>query len=141
MSKQKLGNGLHIKEDKMENITPFEVYVILTMDSVVGLLWFLTSSSLILAVVAAIVYAMAVEDNEDEFASNIRKFAKPLIAVFSISALLLTFIPATKSMLLILGVPAVANNEDIRNISSNGLKLIDEYISDELEVRTKEVVK
>lgn len=125
-------------------ITPFQMYLLLMLDSICMMTAIITA---LLALITCVIAAISVDsDARYECREWARKQLKCLIPIFVLSLLLATFIPNTKQAATIFLVPKVLNSEKIQDIGQNGLdlannllKLSNEYI--EKNLITKEEQK
>lgn len=125
-------------------ITPFQVYLILMLDSICMMT---TLIAALLALITCVIAGISVDsDVRYECREWARKQLKCLIPVFVLSLLLAIFIPNTEQAATIFLVPKVLNNEKVQDIGQNGLdlannllKLSNEYIEKNLitEEKTK----
>lgn len=125
-------------------ITPFQMYLLLMLDSICVVTAIIT---IVLAFITFIIGVMSVaNDVNEEDRESARKLLKYLVPVFLLSLLLAVFIPNTKQAATIFLVPKVLNNEKVQDIGQNGLdlannllKLSNEYIEKNLitEEKTK----
>lgn len=123
-------------------ITPFQMYLLLMLDSVCAVTVIITIVlAFITFVFGAMLVACDVNEEEQKYA---RKFLKYLVPVFVLSLLSAVFIPNTKQAATIFLVPKVLNNEKVQDIGQNSLdlannllKLSNEYIEKNLITKEK----
>jgi hypothetical protein len=127
-------------------ITSWDIYWITRLDSIGCLIGISIIVAIILLAVIAIFYPLFV----DEYNSNkdIGRHSKTYrVALISLSigivslALLGTFIPSTKEFAAIYLIPKIANNEQMKKIPDNAVKLLnakmEEYINETLTKKDK----
>ena len=123
-------------------ITPFQMYLLLMLDSICTVT---AITTIILAFVTFVIGVMSVASDVDEEGHKwARKFLKYLVPIFVLSLLSAIFIPNTKQAATIFLVPKVLNNEKVQDIGQNGLdlannllKLSNEYIEKNLIAKEK----
>lgn len=123
-------------------ITPFQMYLLLMLDSICAVTTIIT---IVLAFITFMIGIMSVAgDVNEEDHKCARKLLKYLVPIFVLSLLSAVFIPNTKQAATIFLVPKVLNNEKVQDIGQNGLdlannllKLSNEYIEKNLITKEK----
>lgn len=117
----------------------FIVYLIVILDGVhVGMKVASVLSGLLWATCAfasiVIGNGAAVTENDKKIAIRARKLSKMALVVFIACSFVYVFAPNTKQAAAIYLIPKVVNNEDVQNVSKDGVRLLKEklnsYLSD-----------
>lgn len=119
----------------------FLFYLILRLDT-------LSSTSIILAIVAGVVFAVtlficATNYNSDTDKKT-RKAAKPWAIsfgiVFAFTLLFAVGLPSTKQAAVIYCLPKIVNNEQVQKMPNNLLKLANQWIDEHIDKPSTETV-
>lgn len=117
------------------NITPFEIYVLLTLDRVVGLFVALTSFGTIALVFVWII--LMLYRNEEQDAPRYYFLSLKISALVTVISLILaTLIPSTRTAIAMLAIPTVANSEaanKVPDLINKSLDLIDRRLDEALK--------
>lgn len=114
-------------------ITPFLIYLISVADEVRGLACF---SGLAFFIVGFI-YISIFLGKEGQGANYFWNAFKKCLWCVCISVVVTIFVPSKTTIAGMIVVPAVANNAEVKNISSNLLKWAEVYLNDLLEEKTQ----
>lgn len=98
-------------------VTPLMIYVI----DISGTVKLVSKMVLLASLIASIILGVLALD--EEFARRAIKVV--VVHVILISALLTVFIPDSKTLAAMYVIPAVVNNEQIQNISKNGIESLE----------------
>jgi len=106
----------------------WHVYLVVVADRVVQVGAAVAVAGGILSIVGVIVWAIAVtppkchgDDEAKTIAKCVLKFALP---IFFVGLLIVTFIPNTKEIAAIYLIPKIVNNEEVKAVPDNALKLL-----------------
>lgn len=116
-------------------MTPFEIYLMLTLDKIVGLLFGAAFVCFIATAVSAFIFNVADKEINGEAKKEAKKalsFAAPLLAFFCIAYVLT---PSTKTAIAMYVIPPVVNSEAaqrIPDILNKSLDLIDKKLDESL---------
>lgn len=108
-------------------ITPTQMYWLVTLDGIKGLMVALCAVSAI-AIIAAIICWVENDSNKAQ------RFAVASVAVLLIALMGAAFIPSTKQMAAILVVPRIVNSEKVQTVGNKLYDLAVEWM-DELKPR------
>lgn len=114
-------------------ITPFLIYLISIADGVRGLAGF----GCLAFFLAGFIYISIFLAKEGQNANYFWNAFKKCLWCFCISVALIIFVPSKTTIAGMIVVPAVANNAEVKNISSNLLKWAEVYLNDLLEEQTR----
>jgi hypothetical protein len=109
-------------------ITPFQMYWLTRLDGFIGLITFL----LVMGIVGLIAGLMWLGDFPNGYTIHKKSLCliKPSIIVILFGALGLTFVPDTKSMVAILIIPKLVNNQKVQEIPDKLLTLAEEWMDE-----------
>lgn len=112
------------------------IYWITRLDSIESVLS-VTLGVLIVAVLILGTIMCMIEYDNDEIPAFIKKVFKVSLIIIAITVPLCIFIPSTKEICAIYLIPKVVNNEEVKKIPDNLLKLLnakcEAWINDQLE--------
>lgn len=114
-------------------ITPFLIYLISIADGVRGLACFGGLAFFVVGFIYISIYL----DKECEGADHFWNAFKKCLWCVCISVVVTIFVPSKTTIAGMIVVPAVANNAEVKNISSNLLKWAEVYLNDLLEEQTR----
>ena len=113
-------------------VTGFEVYLILMLNSVIGV----AGCVLWTCMLAICVLAVNILDYGD-IDGNLKKWLKRAVVTGLVAILVLAFVPNTKQAAVIYLLPKIANNEQVQKLPDNALKLLnakmEQYLNGMLE--------
>lgn len=98
------------------NITPFDIYILGTVDSIIGALAAIILITIGILIIYSVLRFIYCDDNDIE---HTYPHLKPLISILITLGLLVTLIPNKKTLAAMYIIPAVVNNEKLQGISSN----------------------
>ena len=121
------------------NITPFELYVILKLDSICSIGHFFAMTGGILCILFFCVAVATLDCKESLWKTHTRAMVIGLVSIalwVSLGAGILVVVPTTKQMATIIVAPkiinSVANNEELKKIPNNLLKLANEWVEEQI---------
>lgn len=107
------------------------IYLILKLDALCDFFHTITVISGVISMLAGIGWFIwAMEDSDAPAAIKALKITVPTFMLFF---LLFALTPSTKQAAAIYLIPKVINNESVQNISTNTLKILEEYTADLLK--------
>lgn len=117
-------------------ITPFEIYLVMQMDSfcVLFSVLFLFMGGLALASV----FVVCEYDTENKRRTLFKKVLMVTATLSVVSLLLAVFIPSSKTVAAMYVVPKIVNNENVQKIPDEMLQLFRESIKDMTPRKGKE---
>lgn len=124
------------------HISPLELYFILQLDSIIGVLGFVSGMSLfvICMIVLGIVIAHAAdsyhENTVHERFAPYSKFIKKTAVVTVVTGALATFLPSTKNAAAIVVIPAIVNNETIQREAADLYGMAKQALKDAITEKT-----
>lgn len=111
-----------------------EIYWITRLDSINGLLSVILIIGLIATVFFTIAYASNGFETDDDFTEKNKKTLKHISIITVIVAIMSTFIPTQKDMLLIYGVGGtidyIKSNETAKQLPDKAVQALDKIISE-----------
>lgn len=123
----------------MIELTPLTIYFISTIDEVKRVLGFLSFFGLfsVLGLLFARIGTAIIESDEtnEKFSRWFNPMMPKILGALVCVVLLNTFIPNQKTIAAMIVIPAIANNENVQNISKNALLWAEEYIKDQLQTK------
>jgi len=111
-------------------ITPFQVYWLLKLDSIIVFSRMLAVATVIILVITFIFHIFMLDEygikkeKEDEIKKNLKKRASTFTAIFFIFSLISVFIPTTKQMAAIIVAPTIINNKKVQQIPEKVLDIL-----------------
>lgn len=122
-------------------ISPWLIYLILQLDSVIGILKGVIFVSSISTIVCLFVFAISSEFEKDEKLNRgAGKYAKKFGGILLVSAILIAIVPSTKTAILIYGLPQAAEYTGTLDLGDTGRKsikvfnkMLDSYLMEEEE--------
>lgn len=114
-------------------ITPFLIYLISIADEVC---W-LARNGILVFYLVGFVYLSIYLCKEGKGADHFWNAFKKCLWCFCVSVAVIIFVPSKTTIAGMIVVPAVANNAEVKNISSNLLKWAEVYLNDLLEEQTR----
>lgn len=112
-----------------------EIYWITRLDSINGALVLFAITSIIVAVIAVLIWA--IEDLYDDKLLICKRFIRTSMAIFVASILGLVFIPSTKDALLIYGaggsIEYIKNNDVVKQLPDKCIQAIDALLNEYIE--------
>lgn len=108
------------------NITPFDVYLVMQLDSFNFFCGSIAVASLLVAILIfwAWIDAEANDLSEDKSAIKIFKVGKTASVVFFIFSIAFMALPSTKTAASMLLLPAIANNKEVQQLPEDLLKMV-----------------
>ena len=118
-------------------MTPFMIYLWLSLDSINELFVGLTIICIVVLICAPMIYYLDAPSNASKTA---KKWIMPTTMAFLVSLLCVTFIPTTKQAAIIFGVPYLINNAKEIHADQLPVKVVD-YLNTYLDKEIKEMKK
>ena len=117
------------------DVTTWELYWIFQLDAIGSLLSGLAVSSIVLGI---IIFAMGCSECDDNSHENdgwkrglkLQKLAFTVIPLCILISVINTLLPTTKSMVAILAIPPVINNEQVQQLPTNVLNLLNKKLEE-----------
>ena len=111
-------------------ITPWEIYLLTRLDELHDTCGIIAWALLLGTVVFGMLYARAVNDEDDDAAGKARKIALRLFTLVLAFGFGGCFIPTTKEAVAAIIVPKLAANEQIQKLPANLLSLANDWIEE-----------
>lgn len=97
------------------NITAFDVYLVMQLDSILTVVWFFLISTLVTTVVSFFILCNLMDDcsSGGEELKSVKSFVKRSVVALVAVSVVIAVVPSSKTAATMLVLPAVANNETI----------------------------
>ena len=124
-------------------VSPFEIYVIMQLDELIGVACGIATILLVVIVLCCLRW-LVLYDQLDAYSKDTRtvaqasirtmkKYIRRCVIPIACAALVVVIVPSTKNAIVILTAPHVLNNEDVQNIPSEFLR----YLRHNLNIEEK----